>query len=252
MVQNKKGQVTLFILLAIVIVGIILAYSLWIQPTFIATRGDQLKIDSCVSEVLDNQIEDLARNAGLIEPEFTYLYGGEYIPYLCYSGEYYKTCTVQNPFPEKAFESNLYLLTNQEIESCYADSINDLKRKGYSVSNEIPDYSMELQPEKIVFTFAEGITIEKESVQSLEDLKVEYPSKIYEQLLISTTILQHETQFGDSDVSYMMQLYPNFVIDKIKRDEGTTIYVITDKETQIKYQFALRSLAWPPGYGLTK
>lgn len=249
--MKKKGQVTIFIILAILIVSAILLYSFWLKPTYLSSSSEKLKIESCVEDVLREAISELALTAGQLEPEFSYQFSGQDIPYLCYSGEYYKQCTVQNPFPEKTFEDNLYVLTEKEIESCYTESVKNLKSKGYSISGEVPDYSLELQSGKVVVTFLEGISITRDSVSETGDLKVEYPSKIYEQLLIATSILQQEIQFGDSDVTTIMQLYPEFLIEKLKRDEGTTLYVITDKDTKTKYQFASRSLAWPPGYGLT-
>ena len=47
-----------------------------------------------------------------------------------------------------------------------------------------------------------------------------------------------------------MVFYPEFIIDKLKQGDGTTVYIITDKETETKFQFASRSFAWPPGYGM--
>ena len=46
-----------------------------------------------------------------------------------------------------------------------------------------------------------------------------------------------------------MTLYPDFIIEKIKRGDGTTIYIIKNKESKTKFQFASRSFVWPPGYG---
>ena len=69
-------------------------------------------------------------------------------------------------------------------------------------------------------------------------------------LMIATSIVQFETKYGDSDTSALMGFYPDYSIDKIKRSDGTTIYIIEDKQTKLKFQFATRSYAWPAGYGL--
>ena len=42
--------------------------------------------------------------------------------------------------------------------------------------------------------------------------------------------------------------YPDLVIDKIKRDDGTTVYIIENADLKTKFQFASRSMAWPAGY----
>ena len=77
---------------------------------------------------------------------------------------------------------------------------------------------------------------------------VDVNSPIYEILMVSTSILQFEVEYGDADTSSMMFLYPNLIIDKLKRSDGTTIYMIEDKLTKTKFQFASRSIAWPAGY----
>ena len=252
MQQNKRGQVTIFIILAILIVGGILTYIFYVQPTYLNPNAANLKIENCVSDVFKDAINQLAKNAGFVEPGFSYQYKGENITYLCYTNDDYKTCTVQAPFPEKLFQDNLAKLTKDQIEFCYTDSLSDLRNKGYDVSDKVPNFSIELQPGKIVTSFEGGITITKDSSQTLGELKIETPSTIYDLLMIATSILQQEVQFGDSDVTYIMQLYPNYIIDKLKQGDETTVYIITDKTSQVKYQFASRSLPWPPGYGVKK
>lgn len=249
---GKRGQVTIFIILAILIVGIILAFVFVVMPSIQGPTGDQLRIESCVGDVTEEKIETLALTGGIISPEFTYSYDGEEIPYFCYTDEYFATCTIQNPFPEKTFEHSLQELTKAEIEDCYAASVGELERKGYEISSTIPDYILELQPGKVNYKFGDGVTIQRvDSVQQTADIEVNHVSRIYEQLLIATTILQQESTFGDSDVSHLMRLYPEFIIEKLKMSDGTTIYIITDKDYGTEYKFASRSLAWPPGYGLT-
>ena len=70
-------------------------------------------------------------------------------------------------------------------------------------------------------------------------------------LMIATSILQFETSYGDSDISTLMLYYPDMAIEKVKRSDGTTIYIIEDKQSKLKFQFASRSYAWPPGYGIS-
>jgi hypothetical protein len=143
-------------------------------------------------------------------------------------------------------------MTKDQIETCYTNSLSELRRKGYDVPDQVPKFTVELQPEKIITAFEGGITITRDSSQTLGELKVETPSTIYGVLMIATSILQQEVQYGDSDTTYIMQLYPDYLIDKLKQGDETTIYIIEDKTSKIKYQFASRSLAWPPGYGISK
>jgi hypothetical protein len=47
-----------------------------------------------------------------------------------------------------------------------------------------------------------------------------------------------------------MAFYPDVKVEKKKQSDGTKVYIITDRNTGEKLQFATRSLAWPPGYAL--
>ena len=75
-------------------------------------------------------------------------------------------------------------------------------------------------------------------------------SPVYEMVMIATSILQFEAKYGDFDTSSMMMFYPDYIIDKIKRSDGTTVYILENKIFGNKFQFASRSLAWPAGYVL--
>jgi len=46
-----------------------------------------------------------------------------------------------------------------------------------------------------------------------------------------------------------MFLYPNLKVQKLKQGDGTKVYIIEDRNTKEKLQFATRSLVWPPGWG---
>jgi hypothetical protein len=45
-----------------------------------------------------------------------------------------------------------------------------------------------------------------------------------------------------------MSWYPNLKIEKKLQLDGTTIYIITDRDTEEVFQFASRSVVLPPGY----
>jgi hypothetical protein len=46
-----------------------------------------------------------------------------------------------------------------------------------------------------------------------------------------------------------MNYYHDLKVEKKKQLDGTNIYILTDRNNENKFQFASRSVAWPPGYG---
>lgn len=242
---HKRGQVTIFILVAIIIVSAILIFFLWVKPTYFSETGGKLNFKSCVQNAVQQSIKQLGENAGLADPQFTYQYNGEQFTYLCYTNEYYKTCVVQLPFPKNTFEEQMKLSLKDEINKCYSNSINELKSQGQSVSKGKLEYNVSIKPNVVEVKIKAPTVI---GSQSLANFDIKTSSRIYEMLMIATSIVQSEAKYGDTNSEKLMLLYPNYIIDKIKRSDGTTIYIITDKFTKDKFQFASRSLAWPAGY----
>jgi len=243
--MGKRGQVTLFILIALVLVSVILIFFLWVQPTYFLEESGGLGFEGCVRDALEETIEELSVNAGFVNPAFTYPYDGDDFTYLCYTEEYYETCVVQVPFLKNTFEEQAEGALRNEIDACYSSSIEDLKAQGYDVTSGNVEYEVLLEPGVARVQIEAPTTV---GSQKFTRFNVELNSHIYDMIMISTSILQYESQLGDSDVTAMMGLYPDYVIDKIKRSDGTTVYILEDKILGTKYQFASKSLVWPAGY----
>ena len=79
---------------------------------------------------VEDAIEELEMKAGFIEPEFTYSYDGMELTYLCYTNAYYETCSVQVPFLKNVFDEQMEILIRDEVDTCYAASVSDLKGRG--------------------------------------------------------------------------------------------------------------------------
>ena len=103
----KKGQVSVFIIVAIVIVAAVLVFFLWIRPDLLSELGGGLNFEGCVEDVIEQSIDELAPRAGFVSPGFVYNYDGEEFTYLCYTNDYYETCTVQVPFLKNVFDEQM-------------------------------------------------------------------------------------------------------------------------------------------------
>jgi len=243
--MKNKGQVTVFVLVAIVIVSAVLVFFLWVQPTYLSDLGRGLNFEGCVEDAVEQAVDELGPKAGFVNPGFTYAYNGERFTYLCYTNEYYETCTVQVPFLKNAFDEGIENLVRGKIDACYDNSINDLDGQGYDVVSGVVDYDVLIEPGVVRVEIDAPTSV---GSQSFSRFNVRVNSPIYEMVMISTSILQSEAVLGDSDTSSLMLFYPDYIITKMKRGDGTTVYVLEHKDLGTKFQFASRSLAWPAGY----
>ena len=60
--SNKKGQITLFIILGIIIVSAIAIFFLYVKPNFINPQGGELNFQTCVKATVQEKINELGLN----------------------------------------------------------------------------------------------------------------------------------------------------------------------------------------------
>lgn len=245
--MKKRGQVTIFIIVGLLIVSAVLLFFLWVEPTYLSEGTGVKGFDKCVEDVLENGINELEIKAGLIDADFSYAYDGEDLSYLCYTNDFYATCVVQVPFLKRVFDESLEAWIRDGVSECYDATIDSLKSEGYEVVSGDVEYNVEIEPGAVRVEIDAPTSV---GSQSFARFNVKVSSPIYEMTMIATSILQFESKYGDADVSSMMVYYPDYYIEKIKRGEGTTIYVLEHKTFGNKFKFASRSLVWPAGYDL--
>jgi len=244
--MEKRAQVTLFIIVGILIVSVVLVFFFVVGPRLQFIGGGQLSFESCVQDFLEEDILRLEKTAGFSDPGFSYSYYGDSIPYICYTEDYYKTCTVQKPILTKNFERELKELSREKIDLCYTNSLNDLRSQGYEVQQGKVNYNISLDLGKVRVDINAPSRI---GASIYEEFRVEFNSPVYEMLMLSTSIIQYETTYGDTNLDQFMILHPDYIFQKLKQGDGTTIYIIQHKTFEDRVVFASRSLVFPPGFG---
>jgi len=243
----KRGQVTLFIIIGLLIVSLILVFFFWVQPTYFGERTGSVGFEGCVEDALAKNIDELALKGGFVNVQFGYNFQGEKIPYLCYTNEFYITCTVQKPFLKQHFEESLSAIIRNEVDTCYSNSVNELKSRGLKVVSGNVEYEILLEPGVARMKIDAPTTV---GSSNFARFNVVVNSPIYDMLMLSTSILQYESELGDSNIDTITLLYPEYFVDKLKQGDGTTIYIMESKTYGTKFKFASRSLAWPAGYDI--
>ncbi|MAG10993.1 hypothetical protein CMI44_01640 [Candidatus Pacearchaeota archaeon] len=250
---NERGQTTIFIIVGILIVvfGILIFMfypniksSLGVRP-----ENPSLYIQTCLEDDIEDSVEILSSQGGSIEPEHYILYKDEKIEYLCYTNEYYKTCVVQQPMLKEHIKSEIKNNVNIKARQCFEDMKASYQGRGYRFETGDADFEVELLPKRVVVRFNNSVTLEKEDAAIYEPLEVVFNNNLYELVSIANSILDWETNYGDAETTVYMNYYHDLKVEKKKQGDGTTIYILTDRNNGNKFQFASRSVAWPPGYG---
>ncbi len=246
----KKGQVSVFIILGILIVVVLLI--LFSRDagfdTIFAKQSPYQEIEGCAQTAIQEGLDILMLQGGVIESENYFMYEGKKIDYVCYSENEYENCIMQKPILVNTIRDELEKYSAPKIKSCLSSVKNNLESRGYSVVMRDPEIVIDLVPDNVLVDMNLGLRIEKTGVESFDHIRTGIKSKIYNFALITSSISQWETRYGDSETLNYMLYYPSLKVEKKKQSDGTTIYILTDRGTDEKFYFASRSIAIPAGF----
>jgi hypothetical protein len=251
-----KGQVTLFIILSIVIVGIGIAVYIFypqIQTTIgVGARNPTEFIQLCLEEQMQENIDLISIHGGSLNPEHYFLYSDEKLEYLCYTDENYEPCVMQQPFLRQHIEEELQKSLESLSKECFEELKLSYERRGYNVGVNLGATSISLLPQRVVANFNHTLTLSKgEDSERYRDFSIVVNNNLYELVSIAISILNFESKYGDSETTAYMNFYHYLKVEKKKQSEGTTVYILTNRDTEEKFQFATRGYIWPSGYGIT-
>ncbi|VVB82325.1 Uncharacterised protein [uncultured archaeon] len=251
---NKKGQVTIFIIIAIIIVAAaLLVFSFYpqIQSSIgIQEQNPSSYIQSCVEKDLKSTVNKISSQGGDINPTDNYvLYNDSKIKFLCYTGEYYRPCVLQQPLLKQHIESEIKNTMSSKVDSCFASLKSSYEGRGYTVSLQSGTQNFELLPQRVTGVFNYSLTLTKGTdVQKYNSFIVFLNNNLYELYSITQSIISWESVYGDAETTSYMAYYHDLKVEKKFGMNDAKIYILTDRNTGNKFQFAVRSQVWPAGY----
>jgi hypothetical protein len=254
--NNKRGQVTIFIIIGIIIVALgFLIYSFY--PQIKTTLGGEEKnpssyIQSCIESDIKDAVTKLSNQGGSLNPDSYLMYNNSKIQYLCYTNQYYLPCIVQQPMLKQHIESEIKNQIDKNVDACFGSMKDSYAKKGYTVDLKTGDKRVELLPQRVVATFNYSLTLTKGSdSQKYDSFAVVLNNNLYELTSIANSIIEWNTLYGETEITTYMTYYPELKVEEKLRGNDGKIYILTDRNTGNKFQFATRSQMWPPGYGET-
>ena len=247
-VFNKKGQVTIFVILAIIIVAVVIVIFAFPQVNvFSSSVNPSSYLRSCIEPEINVIKDRLSVQGGYSNPTNYALYKGLKLQYLCYTSEFYVPCSVQQPLLVSYIEKEMKRHIEPRAKQCLEDLKDQYERRGYEVKSGASAINVSVVSEKIIVEFLAPLTVSKAETQTFQKFAVGVDSKWYNLLITSINIIQYESIYGDSETGLYMSYYPNLKIEKTRRDDGSTIYQLSDVTTEDTFAFATRSLVWPQG-----
>lgn len=245
-IGDKKGQLTIFIIIAVIAVAIIALFFAF--PKLKTSIGiEKLEspesfIQTCLEDTIKENVDIISKQGGSLEPLPNILYQDEKIQYLCYNPQKYQACVVQIPFLEKHIEDEIKNSIEEDVNFCFNSLKQNYDDRGYSNNLKKGEIMVELLPKKIVTTMNYEFTFSREGAsQKISSFRVVLNNNLYELVSIAQSIMDWEIFIGDSFEQDYMEFYTWLKIEKDRPGEDTTLYTLTDRNTRDKFRFAAQS-----------
>ena len=246
--DNKRGQIAIFVIIAIVVVGIIVVLFLFPQANvFSAELNPTSYLRNCIEPEVEEIVSVISKQGGYKTPGNYVMYQGQNIQYLCYTDENYVPCVVQQPLLINHVQEEIKAFVEPRAKQCVRDLKEQYENQGYNVQSSSGVIDVEIIQKGIDVDFVSPMVISKEdSTQTFQRFGVSIDSELYSLLSTAVSIIDFESTYGDSETTLYLNYYPNLRVDKTKRN-GDTIYKLSDVTTGDEFTFASRSLVWPQG-----
>jgi len=248
--MRNRAQVTIFIILAIVIVVGIIGAIIFMGRVNTETPtnlGPQVFIDKCVKDAVKESVTKMLKNGGEILPTQAIMYKGEEWNYLCYQADYYQGCYNIHPMLELQIESEIVKDTSAAVQDCFDTVREDFEDRGYSVTGGTTQYSVDLLPGYVKVNLVKPIEVSRPgSSKSFEDFNTSVVSPIYDLVQVAREVVNSESQFCHFEYNGYMLLYPKYDIRRIDYSDSK-IYRLIDRNSGAEFRFAVRSCAFAPG-----
>jgi hypothetical protein len=250
---NKRGQVTLFIIIAILIVSIILFvvfFSGWFKFIESPAENPKAYIENCII----NSVQEIEKT--LLE-ENTYpnynstnyiLFEREKIPYMCIASEFYKPCIPQDPALFMRTKQIMENKVSRDTKTCLNKLYESLEEENYQITKKEGDIILDILPGKINVNLNETVYITKaETSITIEDFEIDYSTRFYEMIRLVQTIVNYETGVCEFNKMNWMEYDNSIIISTTRTSDQTKIYTLRERLTDREIKFAIKTCVLPAG-----
>ncbi len=260
--MKKGGQVTIFIIVGIIIIGIIALFFLFrggVQIPGVGV-GEETNppsfLESCIEEKVREAVNIISFQGGYINPSLykSFKFENEDLPvnisYLCYNPNDYSPCVNQEPILIKHLNGEIYNYISEDVGNCFDSLTSSLDKQGYEVNPEYREFEIELKEGQIIINIDGEITLTKSGeTTKQEDFEIAIPSRFYDLSLVVQEIINKEVTSCEFS-HYDMSIYREFDINKYRTADSSVIYKVKNEDSEEEFRFAVRGCVIPPGFGL--
>lgn len=247
--RGKKGQLTIFIIVGVIIaLSVVFVIYLTSRPSSERdpSKDPQGYIEDCMKGLIDNAQTKLLPQAGYRLPANYILYNGTKVPYLCYTSQNEKLCTIFEPMLRNKMQDELKLETQTDVQKCF-DKLRETY-KNFDYKEGPMNYSVQIFAGTLVAHVDKNVKITRdESTQELTQFEYKESSPIFDFIVLANDILTKETtcdcgqESCRADVLALSKMNTRYELSLFVTGKNEKVYSIQDTITPNKYMFSVRN-----------
>ena len=253
MIENKRGQMTIWIIIAAVLLGSILLYFYTERSTFSLIKENtdpKPFIERCARQYIDEAVTTMLPQGGFIEPNNFKWNDGIKREFLCKHAGYYRACINQHPMYLNDLKKEIENYIKPKIEQCFVSLKEELAKNKETMTLGTLNLSVELMPSRVRANIQRNITITTgDETVGMRDFNAEITSPLYELANVAMEITNEEARNCYFEYTTYDLMHPDVRITKQVKSDSSKIYSVQDKDTLKELTFAIRGCGIPPGYG---
>lgn len=249
---RKRGQVTIFIIVGLVIVlGIILFFVIFAGNVALENPPSKVPrnfVERCVIDSVNPSVKSVLDYGGSITPSLYIMKNDHMYNYLCYAEEYYTNCYSYYPLLNAYTEEQILTDSFGRVDECFDFLLEDYESRGFEVESGALDYQVEVVPGSVRLRIKKLIAATKGDVsENFDSFDMKMPSDLYDLISITRNIVNQEAEFCYFENNGFMMMYPKYNLTRVDFVESK-IYELQNRQTEETFKFAVRSCAYAPGF----
>jgi len=250
--MGKRGQITLFVFVAIIIVaGILLVFLVQRAPRINIGQSFEPEsfLDACIREEVKEVVDEMIPQGGFVNPKDFKLYNDLRVTYLCKNINYYEPCVAQHPNFISVLEQEIRENLQERTEECFILLEDELDKRNYEHEGGDVDIDVVLNTGQIeIDIFRDFVLSRNGEVREFDNFRILLTSSLYDLGWLANEIVSQEAKFCYFENAGFNILYPEFDVRKDSLSDSTKIYSIENKKTGEEMNIAIRGCAIPAGF----
>ncbi len=253
--MNIRGQMVLWIVLALFLVVAILLFSftgkkLKVIDQSILHPGSA--IESCAREAVEEMSDKILPQGGFAEPKHYKLYKNVKVEYLCDNLGYFSPCSQQHPLFLEDMRLTLENYVKEKADGCFKILKNEYEKRATNVELRAQAVTLSFGVGKIYININRTMILKKDGkTLTVDEFPIQMSHPIYSLGSVAVEIANQEARYCHFDTLGYSILSPEFNIKKNVMSDETSIYQIKDVASKKELQIAIRSCVIPSVLGST-